>query len=327
MNRLQTKYLGLTLKSPIVVSSSPYSSTLEHIIKAENAGAGAVVLKSIFEEQILAEIDNTASYSDYPEAADYLNAYITENSLATYISFIQQAKARVDIPIIASVNCNAGGEWIKFARVIEDAGADALELNIFHLPTDSNTTAQEIEKIYLDTVAAVRDAITIPLTVKLAQGFTNPMYIAKEIYFRNAAGVTLFNRFYSPDVDINNLAIHSSNVWSNPSEIHNVIRWVGMISSDVPMLDVASSTGVHSPEDVIKLMLTGAKAVQICSVIKEKGIGVIKEMNEFIIDWMRMNNKQTTSDFIGALSYKSIPEINGYERTQFMKYFSSNREY
>lgn len=326
MNKLETKYLGLTLQSPIIVSSSPFTSTTAGVIAAQNAGAGAVVLKSIFEEQILSEVAHTDQYNDYPEAADYLKNYIVENSLGNYLRFIQQTKAQTNIPIIASINCAAGGEWVKFAKVIEDAGADALEINIFHLPTSKDDTSAEIEQQYLDTIAAVRDAISIPLSVKLAKGFTNPLYIAKEIYYRNVKGAVLFNRFYTPDIDINKMTVASGSVWSTREEMHSVIRWTGMIASEVPLVDLATSTGVRSGEDAVKMMLAGAKAVQICSAIHENGLEIITQINEFIDQWMRKHSFNNTTDFIGKLSYQNIPDTNAYERTQFMKYFSSNKE-
>lgn len=327
MNRLETKYLGLTLQSPIIVSSSPFTSTTEGIIAAQKAGAGAVVLKSIFEEQILAEIAAAQSPDYYPEAADYLNQYIADNNLAQHLSLIQKTKTELQIPIIASINCSTNGDWVKFAKVIETAGADAIELNIFLLPTSQDESSAEIEKQYLNIIAAVRDAISIPLSIKLPQNFTNPLNIVKEIYYRNVKGVTLFNRFYTPDINIETLTVTSANVWSNNSEIHNNIRWCGLIASQVPLVDISTSSGVHTPQDALKLMLAGAKTIQLCTAIHNNGLDIITKTNDFIQNWMRKHDFNSIPEFCGKLSYKNIPETNAYERTQFMKYFSSNKNY
>lgn len=324
MKRLETRYLGLKLKNPLILSSSGLTSTIEKVKAAEKAGVGAVVLKSIFEEQILSEVAAVDKYSDYPEAADYLKGYLTQNTLGVYLKFIQDCKRECNIPIIASINCADKGDWINFAKVVENAGADALELNIFKLPTDKDEDSVEIEKRYLDIVATVRDAIAIPLAVKMARRFTNPLGIIKELYYRNVSGVVLFNRFYSPDVDVENLKVFSSDVYSSHSELSNVIRWTGMASSKVPLIDIAASSGVYSGEDAIKVMLSGAKAVEICSTVYQNGLEIIPQMLKYMDDWAMRHEYEITSDFIGKLNYNSLEDPMAYERTQFMRYFSSH---
>lgn len=323
MNRITTKYLGLTLKNPVIISSSPFTSTLDGIVAAEKAGAGAVVLKSIFEEQINSEIALADSYSDYPEAADYVKSYVTENSLNAFVDLIKSAKAACSIPIIASINCTVKGNWVDFATLVEKAGADAIELNVFFMPTSKEESAEQIETQYLATIGAVRDAITIPMSVKLSQNFTNILSVAKEIYYRNVKGVTLYNRFFTPDIDIEKMSVVNSNIWSSHSEIYNVIRGCGMISAQVPLLDIATSTGVRNGEDAVKMMLCGAKAVQICTVVHEQGLEVVGEINNFILSWMKKHNFSATLDFIGKANHKNIENNTAYERTQFMKYYSS----
>ena len=325
MNRLKTKYLGLNLKNPIILSSSGLTSSLERIKSAEEAGVGAVVLKSIFEEQILSEVANVDSYSDYPEAADYLREYMTDNSLGNYVKLIQDIKRECTIPVIASINCIDGGHWVDFAQVIETAGADAIEINIFHLSTDKNLSSEVIEKNYLDTIGSIRDAITIPLSVKLASGFTNPLSIVREIYYRNIQGVVLFNRFYAPDIDIEDMTMKSAGVFSSQTELPNIIRWTGLISGSFPLIDIAASTGAHSGEDVIKLMLAGATAAELCSAIYEKGLSVIPEMLEFMKEWMTRHSFNDTKSFVGSMNVANIDSTVAYERTQFMKYYSNLR--
>lgn len=324
MNKITTKYLGLELKSPVILSSSGLTSSLQRIKDAEAAGVGAVVLKSIFEEQIMNEVAHVDSYSDYPEAADYVRTYVQENSLGMYLKLIEEAKQQCGIPIIASINCRQAGEWVNYARVIEAAGADALELNIFLLPTDKELSSDEIERNYLDIIAQVKEAITIPLSVKLGAGFTNPLAIVREIYYRNVKGVVLFNRFYPTDIDIEKMTVKAGDIFSHSSELANVLRWTAFVSGSLPLIDVAVSTGVHTGADAVKAMLAGASAVEIASVVYEKGLDVVGEINAFIGDWMCRHDFQTTRDFIGRMNAKNIPNPMLYERTQFMKYYSNH---
>lgn len=321
--KLKTKYLGLELNSPIVLSSSGLSATLQGIKDAEMAGAGAVVLKSIFEEQIVNETALVDSYSDYPEAVDYVRTYVRENSLGLYLKLIEDAKQQCSIPIIASINCREVGEWVDYARVIETAGADALELNIFLLPTDKETSSDEIERNYLNIITRVRNAIRIPLAVKLGAGFTNPLAIVRELYYRSVKGVVLFNRFYPTDIDIERMTVRAGEIFSQRSELSNVLRWTALINGALPLIDVAVSTGVHTGADAVKAMLAGASAVEVASVVYERGMEAIGEMNDFIGDWMGRHDFRTTGDFIGRLNAKNIANPVLYERTQFMKYYSS----
>ncbi len=324
MNKITTKYLGLELKSPVILSSSGLTSSLQRIKDAEAAGVGAVVLKSIFEEQIMNEVAHVDSYSDYPEAADYVRTYVQENNLGLYLKLIEEAKQQCDIPIIASINCRQAGEWVNYARVIESAGADALELNIFLLPTDKELSSDEIERNYLDIIAQVKEAITIPLAVKLGAGFTNPLAIVRELYYRNVKGVVLFNRFYPTDIDIEKMTVKAGDIFSHSSELANVLRWTALVNGSLPLIDVAVSTGVHAGADAVKAMLAGASAVEIASAVYEKGLEVVGEINAFIGDWMYRHDFQATCDFIGRMNSKNIPNPMLYERTQFMKYYSNH---
>lgn len=324
MNRIKTQYLGLELNSPVILSSSGLTSNLQRIKDAKMAGAGAVVLKSIFEEQIMSEVAHVDSYSDYPEAADYVRAYVEENRLGLYLKLIEDAKQQCDIPIIASINCRQAGEWVNYARVIEAAGADALEINIFLLPTDKETSSDEIERSYLNIITRVKEAISIPLSVKLGAGFTNPLAIVREIYYRNVKGVVLFNRFYPTDIDIEKMAVTAGDIFSHPSELSNVLRWTALVNGSLPLIDVAVSTGVHSGADAVKALLAGASAVEIASTVYENGLEVIGEMNAFVCDWMKRHEFQTLRDVIGRMNAKNIADPMLYERTQFMKYFSNH---
>lgn len=324
MNSLEVKYLGLTLKNPIVVSSSGQTASVEKVKKMEEAGAGAVVLKSLFQEQIMHEAYSFENEGDYPEAHDYIMNYAVENSVEEYLNLIRESKKVVGIPVIASISCVSAGEWVTFARKIEAAGADALELNIFILPTDKSKSAAYYESIYLDVAAKVREVVTIPVSVKMAKGFTNVAYMVDQLYMRKVNGVVLFNRLYEPDINIHDMKMGSAEVFSNASDLRDTLRWVGMVSSAVNQVDVAASTGVHSGEAAVKLLLAGATVVEVCSLIYQKGAGAIAEVLNTLQTWMDKHGYRTVGEFKGKLSYKNFANPEIYERSQFMRYFSSH---
>ncbi len=320
---LSTTYAGLSLKSPIIVSSSGLSTSLDRIRKMAAAGAGAVVLKSLFEEQIRHEAASLTIDTDYPEAGDYILTYSRENSLDQYLELIKSAKAAVDIPVFASINCVSGDEWVDFAKNIEEAGADGLELNIYFLPIDKDKDPREYEKAYLDLVSKVKQRTSLPIVVKLGNGFSNITWMVHQLQIRGVAAVVLFNRFYAPDIDTGDLTFSSSEVLSSPADIRNSLRWVGIVSSQVRQLDLAASTGVHSGMAVIKQILAGATAVQVCSVLYRNGVDYIKEMITEMKKWMEKMQFESPADFKGRMNYSSLKDPSVYERAQFMKYFSS----
>ncbi|MCK5134839.1 MAG: dihydroorotate dehydrogenase-like protein [Bacteroidales bacterium] len=319
---LSTTYAGLTLKSPVIVSSSGLTNSIERIKKIAYAGAGAVVLKSLFEEQIMYEVSTLSAGSDYPEAEDYLRTYTRENSLDSYLSIIRGAKDMVDIPIMASINCVKATEWIDFTKQIENAGADALELNIYFLPLEKDKDPREYEKMYLDLVSRVKEKTSLPVIVKLGIGFSNITWMVNQLYLRGAAAVVLFNRFYTPDINTTDFTFGSSEVLSSPADLRNPLRWIGIVSSQVDKIDLAASTGVHSGMAVIKQILAGATAVQVCSVLYRNGIDYIRDMIAEMKKWMEKNQYETPGDFRGKMNYSSLEDPSVYERSQFIKYFS-----
>jgi dihydroorotate dehydrogenase (fumarate) len=320
---LSTTFAGLSLKSPIIVSSSGLTSSVERIQKVASAGAGAVVLKSLFEEQINHEVGNISEGSDYPEAGDYIRTYARENSLEQYLMLLSSAKETVDIPVIASINCVRPSEWIDFAGRIEGAGADALELNIYFLPIEKEKDPREYEKAYLHLVSEVKKRSPLPLIVKLGSGFTNITWMVNQIYMRGAAAVVLFNRFYAPDINTDEMSFGSAEVLSTPAEIRNSLRWIGIVSSQVDQIDLAASTGVHSGMAVVKQILAGATAVEICSVLYRNGLDYIRDMILEMKKWMEKNRYNSPAEFRGKMNYGSLEDPSVYERAQFMKYFSS----
>lgn len=324
MANLTTKYLGLTLKNPIIISSSGITSSVEKIVEAEANGAAAVVLKSIFEEQINYE---AASYhnkgKDAAEAFDYLQGYVTANSVQNQLNLIKEAKQKVSIPVIASINCFSDKKWIEFAKQFENAGADALELNIYIMPDDRRKSGSDIEKEYYSIIKKLIKKIDIPVSVKLSYHFTNMVNVVDNIKSLGAKGVVLFNRFYEPDIDINTMEMTNSHVFSSESDIRFPLRWSAIISDQVKGIDIASSTGVHNYEGVVKMLLAGATTVQVCSVIYQKGLGEIKNMLSELEEWMQRRGFDSIEDIRGLMSYKSIEDSAVYQRSQFMKYFSN----
>jgi dihydroorotate dehydrogenase (fumarate) len=320
---LTTKFAGLSLKSPLVVSSSGLTYSVERIKKMAAAGAGAVVMKSLFEEQINYEIGQLSAGSDYPEAGDYLRTYARENSLDAYLSIIRDAKKAVDMPVIASINCLSATEWVDFAKKIEEAGADALELNIYFLPIDKDKDPREYEKGYLNLVSEVKAKTSLPVIVKLGAAFSNITWMVNQLYLRGAAGVVLFNRFYAPDINTDDFSFGSAEVLSSPAEIRSTLRWIGIVSSQVQQMDLAASTGVHSGMAGIKQILAGANAVQVCSVLYRNGIEYLRDMIAEMKKWMEKHNYERPDQSRGKMNYGSLADPSVYERAQFIKYFSN----
>ncbi|MGE0088662.1 MAG: dihydroorotate dehydrogenase-like protein [Bacteroidales bacterium] len=320
MNKLETTYLGLKLKNPIIVGSSGLTNSVEKIKKLETKGAGAVVLKSLFEEQIRMDAEKLGTHSDYPEAADYINYYLKNNSVQEYLDLIKEAKAAVSIPVIASINCVTSKDWIDFAKKIELAGADALEVNVYVLPIDRNVSSEKYEGIYLELAEKLKKILTIPFAFKLSFYFSNLVGLVQKLH---VPGVVLFNRLYSPDIDINTMKFTSADVFSSPADLRYSLRWVGIVSSTVAKVDIAASTGVHDGSAVIKQILAGATAVQVCSTLYKNGIDYLETMIKEVEAWMSKNGYKSISEFRGKMSFSKIEDPQIYERSQFMKYFSS----
>ncbi len=324
MANISTKYLGLELRSPIIVGSSPLTDSVEKVKKLADAGAGAVVLKSLFEEQILMDVDAQRvnnMYDSFGDAENYLTYYTKQKSTNDYLELIKSCKRETSIPIIASINCMSHGEWVEFALKMEQAGADAIELNVFVLPAEVEYTGFDYEKSYLDIINQISDVISIPVSVKMSTYFSGMANFLTRLSQTDIKGMVLFNRFYSPDVDVENEKVINQSFNSLAVDNSMVLRWMGILSPKVAC-DLASSTGIVDGDSVIKNMLVGAKAVQVVSGIIKNGPQVINAMNKRLENWMDSKNYTSTSQFIGKLSQRNIRKPILFERTQFMKYFS-----
>ncbi len=326
---LSVNYLGLKLKSPIVVGSSGLTFSLERLKQIEQAGAGAVVLKSIFEEEIQHEFNHVVEEESRIDEAnleylDYYDFKIKEDNINRYISFIKEAKQQISIPVIASINCKSSHEWTFFAKKLQDAGADAIEVNLFTLPSDFSLTCEKVEQIYIDVIKKVKEQVTIPVAVKISCHFADMGAFVKRISQTGIDGLVLFNRFFQPDFDIDNFKVIPTNVLSSASDVAHTLRWMSIFYDRIDCSLIAS-TGVHDGESLIKTLLAGADAAQTVSTLYKNGIGYIETMLNDLRSWMEKHGFSSIDDFRGKMSQKSSPNPAEYERVQFMKYFQDKK--
>ena len=329
MANLETQYAGLRLKNPLIVGSSSLTSNAINLKKFEKAGAAAVVLKSIFEEEILHEFqDILATAKDKGEQdhnLDYYDYKIKEDNIADYIALIKSAKKELSIPVIASVNCVSSHEWLYFLSKIEEAGADAVELNIFYFPADFENSSKKIEKRYLKIIKKAKESVSIPVVVKMSPYFTNLGAMIQQVSEEGADGITLFNRFYKPDINLEKREITTADIFSSPNEYVIPLQWVALMKDRIKT-PMAASTGIHDGASFVKLLLAGAQANYIVSGIFKHGATVITEILDYLNSYLDQNNFESVNDIIGLLSQGNIANPKAYERMQFMKYFSDRKD-
>lgn len=323
MANISTRFFGLNLNSPVIAASSSMTGHGEQVLKLAEAGAGAIVLKSIFEEEIYHELEEELSlrsdlHSD-PEYLDYFDYVIKDENIRKYLKLISDVKAKTSVPIVASINCVSSTDWVLFARKIEEAGADALELNMFVTPSDINKSAESHEQFYFETIENVLQVVKIPVSIKISHYFSNLSGMVKKLAGTGIAGITIFNRFYTPDVDIQSEHVTISDVLSAPGDYLLPLKWTGILSGQMK-IDLAATSGIHTAETALKFLLSGASAVQVASVIYKEGPAAITKMNQGISDWMDQKGYTRIADFQGSLSLAAT-SAQAWERTQFMKYF------
>ncbi len=325
---LSTDYLGIKLKNPLVASASPLCEDIENIKQMEKSGIAAVVLHSLFEEQVLLQekelnyalTKNTEAYAEslsyFPDVNDY--SFAPDE----YVEYIAEVKKAVDIPIIGSLNGISNSGWIKYGKKIEEAGADALELNIYYLPTRKTISCQQVENAYLDLVKALRQNIKIPLAIKLSPYFNSIADLANKLAEEGVEGLVLFNRFYQPDIDLMEMKVAPNLELSRSTELRLRLRWVGILYQKIKS-DLAITGGVHTAEDIIKGILTGANIVMMTSALLEKGIPFIEDMVKGIEEWLRRNNYNSINEIRGILSQKNVEETDAFERANYLKVLKS----
>jgi len=322
---LRTTYMGLNLRNPLVVSAcQPLSDEIGKIRQMEDAGAGAVVLYSLFEEQLRHDSDELAHHlntgtNSFPEALSYFPEP-AEFQLGPeeYLEHIRKAKAAVKIPVIASLNGSTLGGWTDFAKQIQQAGADALELNIYYIPTDIHLSGAAIELTYLEILRAVKSAVKIPVAVKLSPFFSNMANMAKQLDDAGADGLVLFNRFYQPDIELEALEVQPSVLLSTPQAIRLPMRWIAMLHGRL-RADLAATSGVHTSRDVLKMLMVGANVTEICSVLLARGIDHIRVIEQGLRDWMGEHWYDSVTQLQGSMSQMKCPDPSAFERAQYMR--------
>lgn len=325
MADLGTKYMGLSLRNPVIIGSSGLTDSVEKVIELEKAGAGAVVLKSLFEEQILfafqQKMEALKVEGTYPEAEEYIVRHTKQRAIDEYLQLVRDCRKAVAIPVIASINCISSSEWINFARDVQDAGASGLELNISMMPSDPLKSGDQNEAVYISILNEVMRKVTIPVAAKISPHFAGLANSAMKFSWTGISGLVLFNRYYSPDIDLASLTVVPGNVFSNPLEYSLPLRWTAVLADRVTC-DIAATTGIHDGEAAVKMLLAGARAVQICSVIYQKGSSQIGKILKQMDNFMQQKGYASTSEFIGKMSMHAVENPAAYERVQFMKHFS-----
>jgi dihydroorotate dehydrogenase (fumarate) len=322
---LRTTYMGLELRSPLVVgAAAPLTEDLDNLKRMEDAGAAAVVLHSLFEEQIQQEMRELHHHLEFGthSFAEALTFFpepdIFHVGSELYLNHIRKAKELVNIPIIASLNGNTTGGWIDYARQIEQAGADALELNIYDIPTDINTTGAEVEQEYLDILQAVRAAVTIPIAVKLSPYFSNMANMAKRLSDTGANGLVLFNRFYQPDIDVDELEVRPHVLLSTPQDMRLPMRWIAILYGRINA-DFAATSGVHRATDAVRMLMAGAKITELVSVLLRHGIDHLRDVEMDLAQWLEEHEYESVQQLQGTMSQLKCPNPTEFERAQYMK--------
>jgi dihydroorotate dehydrogenase (fumarate) len=321
---LRTRYLGLELANPILAAASPLTGTIDSLRQLESAGVGAVVLRSLFEEQI--EHDEMAAHDLFlygaeisPEVTGYFPELEDYNTgPEAYLALISGAKAALSVPVIASLNGHTKGGWTRYARLFEEAGADAIELNVYFLATDPRVSAAEVEARYVDLVEAVVQQVTVPVSVKIGPFFSSLANVALRLVDAGAAGLVLFNRFLQPDVHLEELTVAPRLVLSTPEEARLALRWIAILRAHTPA-SLAASTGVHAATDALKLLLTGADVVQVASSLLDKGPYHAASIISGVTSWLEENGYDSVAQMRGSLSQLNVPDPEAFERANYMR--------
>ncbi|MBM3242509.1 dihydroorotate dehydrogenase-like protein [Candidatus Poribacteria bacterium] len=321
---LSTKYMGLSLKNPLVASASPVSKKIGNIKKLEDAGASAVVMYSLFEEQIIHEQEELDYYltrgsESFAEALTYFPPIDAYNfGPNEYLEHIRKAKETVDIPIIGSLNGVSNTGWSDYAKRIEEAGADAIELNIYYIPTDLSLSGADIENLYLENLKRVKDAVTIPVAMKLSPYFSAMANMAKRLDEAGANGLVLFNRFYQPDINLDSLEVEPGVVLSTSNDLRLPLRWVAILSGKIKA-SLAATTGIHGAADALKMIMAGADVTMLCATLLKNGIGKVSEIKQDMAEWMEKRGYESIEQIKGMISHKSIANPAAFERANYMK--------
>jgi dihydroorotate dehydrogenase (fumarate) len=321
---LSTRYMGLNLRSPLIPSASPLSDQIDGIRRMEDSGAAAVVLYSLFEEQIAREseaLQQQLAYGteSFAEALTYLpEPGEFRVGPEDYLNHIRRAKEAVRIPIIASLNGSTLGGWVDYARKIQQAGADALELNVYYIETNMDRTALEVEQTYLDILRAVKLVVSIPVSIKLGAFFSNTANMAKKLDQAGVNALVLFNRFYQPDIDLETLEVRPNVLLSTPQALRLPLRWVAILYDRIKA-NIAATSGIHTAHDVLKVLMAGADVAMLCSTLLRNGIGHLRTIETQMCEWMEEHDYESVRQLQGSMSQKYCADPNAFERAQYMR--------
>lgn len=321
MPDLSVRYLGIPLKNPLLVASSKLTATIDSLKQCEDAGAGAVVLKSLFEEQIISDAGSMLSELDssvHAEAYDYSNVMSEEYYLDSYLKLVEDAKKQLDIPVIASLNCVTAGKWLDYAKNFQTVGADALELNVFLIPADAKKSGPELEKVYLDIADEITKRVNIPVSMKIGPHFSGLSRMMHNLHDAGMRGLVLFNRFYRPDIDIEKMKLIPAKIFSVPQEMSLILQWIALMSGELEC-DLSATTGIMDSNAVVKQLLAGAKTVQLCTTLFHNGIDYLRTISSGLESWMNRHNFAKLNDFQGMLCQEKSDNPEAYERSQYIK--------
>ena len=321
----KTKYLGLEIDSPIIVGSCGLTNDINNLVKMEQAGAGAVIIKSVFEEQIIYDIKRNLSMmaptDNYGMSYEYVAAHVSDDSLGKHFDLIKEAKKRLHIPVVGSINCYSFENWMTYTQRFQEAGCDALELNMAILPYETTMSYEDVDRLFSNIINTLRKSVNIPVSIKVSQNFTDMANFMQRLSWMNINGITMFNKALNVDIDVDKMELTHAPSLSTPEEIYNTLRWVAILSNKL-RCDISASTGVHTPADVVKMLLAGAGTVQVVSSLYKNGIDYLQTLNDGLRKWMEEKGYTKLSQFRGKLAVKANDEASMFFRTQFMKHFA-----
>ena len=321
----KTKYLGLEIDSPIIVGSCGLTNDINNLVKMEQAGAGAVIIKSVFEEQIIYDIKRNLSMmaptDNYGMSYEYVAAHVSDDSLGKHFDLIREAKKRLHIPVVGSINCYSFENWMTYTQRFQEAGCDALELNMAILPYETTMSYEDVDRLFSNIINTLRKSVNIPVSIKVSQNFTDMANFMQRLSWMNINGITMFNKALNVDIDIDKMELTHAPSLSTPEEMYNTLRWVAILSNKL-RCDISASTGVHTPADVVKMLLAGAGTVQVVSSLYKNGIDYLQTLNDGLHKWMEEKGYTKLSQFRGKLAVKANDEASMFFRTQFMKHFA-----
>lgn len=320
-----TKYLGLDIASPIIAGSCGLTNDVENLKRLEAAGAGAVIIKSVFEEQIIFDIKRNLSMmaptDSYGMSYEYVANHVADDSLGKHFDLIREAKKQLHIPVVGSINCYSFENWMTYTQRFQEAGCDALELNMAILPYETTLSYEDVDRLFSDIINTLKKSVSIPVSIKVSQHFTDMANFMQRLSWMGVNGITMFNKSLNVDIDTDKMQIVHAPSLSTPDEIYNTLRWVAILSKKL-RCDISASTGVHTANDVVKLLLAGAGTVQVVSSLYKNGVDYMRTLNDGLKEWMKGKGYESIDQFRGQLAVKANDQASMFFRTQFMKHFA-----